>query len=84
MDGVNSVSGEFKVKKEQKFDSEPILLRGEEVAELLGVSRAKAYRLMQRREIPVVTFGKSVRCHRESLLTFLRQNTQQPASSVAA
>jgi excisionase family DNA binding protein len=55
--------------------SESILLRGEEVAQLLGVSRAKAYRMMQRREIPVVTFGKAVRVPRESLLLQIRERT---------
>ncbi len=71
------------MRKERNIETEPILLRGEEVAELLGVSRAKAYRLMQNREIPVVTFGKSVRCPRESLLGFIRSRTEQPAGVVA-
>ena len=66
------------MKVERQTEDESILLRGEEVADLLGVSRAKAYRLMQRREIPVVTFGKSVRCPRESLLGFIRQRTERP------
>jgi excisionase family DNA binding protein len=66
-----------------RVETEPILLRGAEVAELLGISRAKAYRLIQRREIPVVTFGKSVRVPRESLLTFIRAATQQPAGGTA-
>ena len=62
---------------------EPILLRGQEVAELLGVSRAKAYRLMQHRQIPVVLFGKSVRCPRESLLGFIRERTELPVGNAA-
>jgi excisionase family DNA binding protein len=71
------------MKRERNIETEPILLRGEEVADLLGVSRAKAYRLMQNREIPVVTFGKSVRCPRESLLGFIRTRTEQPAGAAA-
>jgi len=59
-------------------DIEPILLRGIEVAVLLRVSRAKAYRLMQRREIPVVMLGRSVRCPRESLVSFIRGRTELP------
>jgi excisionase family DNA binding protein len=70
------------MKTERNTDSEQILLRGGEVAELLGISRAKAYRLMQHREIPVVTFGKSIRVPREALLEFLRARTQQPAGGV--
>lgn len=71
------------MKNEGRAAAEPILLRGEEVAEMLGVSRAKAYRLMQRRQIPVVTFGKSVRCPRGSLLDFIRQRTEQPTDDGA-
>lgn len=67
------------MSKTLQIDSEPILLRGAEVAEALGVSRAKAYRLMQHREIPVVTFGKAVRCPREALLGFIREKTQHPS-----
>ena len=69
--------------KPEKVENESILLRGEEVAELLGISRAKAYRLMQRREIPVVMFGKSVRCPREALLGLIRQRTEHPAGVAA-
>ena len=69
---------------EGRTATESILLRGEEVAEMLGVSRAKAYRLMQRREIPVVMFGASVRCPRESLLNYIRQRTEHPSGSAAA
>ena len=71
------------MKREGRFETESILLRGEEVAELLGVSRAKAYRLMQHRTIPVVRFGKAVRCPRESLLNFIREQTEQPAGASA-
>ena len=71
------------MKRQRNTEIESLLLRGEEVAELLGVSRAKAYRLMSMREIPVVRFGKAVRCPRESLLSFIRENTQQPSGAVA-
>jgi excisionase family DNA binding protein len=58
--------------------TQSILLRGQEVADLLGVSRAKAYRLMANREIPVVMLGKSVRSPREALLASIRERTQHP------
>jgi len=56
---------------------EAILLRADEVAELLGISRAKAYRLMQHRSIPVVTFGKAVRVPRAALLKVIEERTEQ-------
>lgn len=61
---------------QDKTEESSILLRGEEVAALLGVSRAKAYRLMARREIPTVTFGKSVRCPRRALLALIENRTE--------
>ena len=48
----------------------------EEVAELLGISRAKAYRLMQHRSIPVVMFGKAVRVPRAALLKVIEERTE--------
>jgi excisionase family DNA binding protein len=57
---------------------EPILLRGREVAELIGCSRALAYRLMQRGAIPTVRIpgGKTIRVPREALLEWIRENTR--------
>ncbi len=54
------------------------LLRGSEVAELIGCSRAMAYRLMKRGTIPVVRIpgGKTVRVPREALLGWIRDNTR--------
>jgi len=56
---------------------EPLLLRGKEVAELIGCSRAMAYRLMQRGTLPVVRIpgGKSIRVPREALVEWIRANT---------
>ena len=67
----------------KETDREAILLRGSEVAELLSISRAKAYRLMHERAIPVLTFGKSVRCPRAALLEFVVANTQQSGAAAA-
>jgi excisionase family DNA binding protein len=46
------------------------------LANLLGISRAKAYRLMQSAEVPVVRFGKSIRVPRESLLLWIAARTR--------
>ena len=58
------------------------LLRGAEVAELLGTSRAMAYRLMQRGTIPVVRIpgGKTVRVPREAFMEWIKANTQRAAA----
>lgn len=63
--------------KPQILHTEPLLLRGREVAALIGCSRALAYRLMQRGVIPTVRIpgGKSVRVPREALIEWIRANT---------
>jgi excisionase family DNA binding protein len=61
----------------------PLLLRGREVAELIGCSRALAYRLMQRGTIPTVRIpgGKSIRVPREALIEWIHANTRGSSST---
>jgi excisionase family DNA binding protein len=58
------------------------LLRGAEVAEIIGCSRAMAYRLMQRETIPVVKIpgGKTVRVPLAALLAWVKENTRMAAA----
>lgn len=65
-------------------DMDPLLLRGGDVARLIGCSRALAYRLMQRGVLPVVRIpgGKSVRVPREALLDWIRSNTKESGVSL--
>jgi len=51
------------------------LLKGNDVAQILNVSRSQAYKLMQQDQIPTVRIGRSVRVRYESLLQFIEQNT---------
>jgi len=50
------------------------LLKADEVAQVLGVSRSKAYMMMRRREIPTITIGKNVRVSKEDLQAYIEQN----------
>ncbi len=50
------------------------LLRGDDVAEILNVSRAFAYRLMAQGEIPTVRLGRSVRVRPNDLDQFLENS----------
>jgi predicted DNA-binding transcriptional regulator AlpA len=71
--------------------NEPLLLRGTEVAELIGCSRAMAYRLMQNGVIPVVRVpgvktadgkklaSRTVRVPAEALREWIKANTTQVA-----
>lgn len=56
---------------------EPRLLKGQEVAEILQVSKAYAYVLMNRGEIPLVRIGKIVRVRLEDLERYIKEKTAQ-------
>ena len=43
------------------LDQEPLLLRVDDAAQRLSISRATMYRLIQRGEVPVVRIGSAVR-----------------------
>jgi excisionase family DNA binding protein len=67
----------------QSDERQPLLLRGEEVADALGISRALAYRLMQNGTLPTVRVSRSVRCPRAALLEFVAVNTRQSGAAAA-
>ena len=50
------------------------LLRAKEVAEALQVSRALAYQMMRRNEIPTVRIGTAVRVRRSDLEEFIKRS----------
>lgn len=60
-----------------------LLLRGVEVAEALGISRALAYRWMQTGVLPVVRINRSVRVPVESLEEWVRTNTTHKVAGTA-
>jgi len=61
---------------ESMTQPQSLLLRGGEVAKVLGVSRAMAYRLMQRGELPVVRIGSCVRVPAEALRAWIDARTE--------
>jgi excisionase family DNA binding protein len=63
------------------IERKPLLLRGPEVAEALGISRALAYRWMQTGVLPTVRVSRSVRVPHEGLLHWIRQNTHNVVSA---
>jgi excisionase family DNA binding protein len=50
------------------------LLRGGDVAQILDVSKAYAYRLMATGQIPIIRLGRSVRVRQEDLEAFINNN----------
>jgi excisionase family DNA binding protein len=57
----------------------PALMRVEQAARYLQVSRSKAYALVAEGRLPVVRVGRSVRINREKLLAWLERNTAEVA-----
>ena len=53
------------------------LLTANEVAEILGVSRSKAYRMMRTMELPTISIGKNVRVSVEDLEKYISQNREE-------
>jgi excisionase family DNA binding protein len=68
----------------QNNERKPLLLRGGEVAEALGISRALAYRWMQSGILPTVRVSRSVRVPHDGLLLWIQRNTQNSGGGVAA
>jgi excisionase family DNA binding protein len=54
--------------------TEQRLLKGEEVADILQVSRSFAYQLLRQGDIPVVRLGRAVRVRSEDLQRFIESN----------
>jgi excisionase family DNA binding protein len=56
------------------------LLRGSEVAQALGVSRALAYKWMASGVLPTVRRGRVIRVPQAALQAWIAKNTKQPAA----
>jgi len=61
---------------ERNFPKPIQLFTGEEVAQILRISRAYAYRLMQRGVIPTIRLGRRVLVSQTSLLEFIKENNK--------
>lgn len=60
---------------DKRQDEEPWLLRVEEVARLLGLSRSKVYEMIADGTLSSVTIGRSRRIRREDLRRFVVDRT---------
>jgi excisionase family DNA binding protein len=85
-DRIYRISTEGMTTMQKRLEMEPLLLRGGEVAEVLGCSRALAYRWMQNGVIPTVRVpgSRSVRVPKAALLAWIEKNTKQPTTGAAA
>ena len=58
----------------EKYPVEERLLKAVEIAEILNISRAMAYRLMQTRMIPTVRIGSARRVRPVDLQNYIQEN----------
>ena len=56
------------------YDQLPFNLNAEQVAEFMGISRAKAYTLMHSEGFPTIHIGKRMMVSREKLLAWLEEH----------
>jgi excisionase family DNA binding protein len=63
--------------------TEPILLRAQEVARLLSISKSSAYDLLASGQIPAVRIGRAVRARRDDVEAFTRRGRDAEPSRAA-
>jgi excisionase family DNA binding protein len=64
-------------KPQQAAPREPDgILKGSDVAQILRISKAKAYRMMKEGEIPAIQFGRTTRVRRQDLEEFIRTHVK--------
>lgn len=57
--------------------TEPLMLRGGEVASLLDISRALAYRWMKNGILPTIRINGTVRVPRRALMAWIESQTKE-------
>jgi excisionase family DNA binding protein len=57
------------------FDSYPPILSADQLAEMLGISRAGAYQLLHQETFPTLRIGKRMLVPKDKLLIWIDQHT---------
>ena len=61
----------------RSYDELPLSLRAEDVAAVLGISRANAYTLMHSKEFPTIFIGKRMLVPKDKFLAWIDEQTQK-------
>ena len=59
------------------YDQLPLTLNAEEVAAVLGISRAKVYTLMHANSLPSITIGKRMIVPKYKLLAWMEEHMSE-------
>ena len=63
--------------KYSSYDQLPLSLRAEDVAAVLGISRANAYTLMHAKDFPTIFIGKRMLVPKDKFLAWIEEQTQK-------
>ena len=63
--------------KYNSYDELPLSLRADDVASVLGISRANAYTLMHSKEFPTIFIGKRMLVPKDKFLAWIEEQTQK-------
>lgn len=59
------------MERYMNFDQLPLTINAEELAAVLGISRAHAYNLMRSQGFPTIYIGKRMVVHRDKLIEWM-------------
>lgn len=59
----------------KNFDELPLILRAEDMANVLGISRSLAYTLLHREGFPTLHLGRRLLAPRDKFIQWINQNT---------
>lgn len=65
-----------KQKRAVSLDEMPVTLNADEMAEVLHISRARAYQLLHRADFPTLKIGRRLLVTKEALCDWMRKNTR--------
>lgn len=54
----------------------PVVLKADDIAEILGISLPTAYKLMRQKGFPLISFGRNMRALREEFFKWLEEQSQ--------
>ena len=57
------------------FEHVPDILNAQQLAEVLGISRAGAYQILNSKEFPTLRIGKRMLVHKDKLLVWIDDHT---------
>ena len=63
------------------YEQLPLTLKADQVAAVLGISRANAYTLLRREDFPTLRIGKRMLVPRDSFIQWIEENTQKQGRS---